>query len=924
MTHNILTSNDAELLQQGLLDLARDNSVGQSCFEYMVATLAKLVNVKYSLIGRLKADNPYQIETMAVYVAGQIVENISYSLIDTPCARVIVDNKICFYESGLAALFPQNPALTQMGIESYVGIPIRNSKGNALGIIVLEDEKPLFDSPEKRILLEAFATRASTEMEHVQTELQLRELNTSLENDIILRKQAEEERDQFLRLSIDMIGIASKNGYFKKINPAFKKILGYSYEEFISRPFIDFVHPDDVAATLDAMKSLEENKPMYSFENRYRCKDGSFKWLEWNTTTSGEDLYCIARDITEHKKNEELIKSSEEKYRRIFETMADAYLLANIEGVVQSVNPAMVKLLGYDTAEEMIGLITSKDLYANNQDRAKAISLLKEQGRLKNYFLCFKSKNGELVYTECNIHFLYNENGLPVAVEGTIRDITERRKAEEELLHIQRQLKETNQVARVGGWEVDLVRDEVHWTAVTKEIHEVPQDYIPTRSEIINFYLEGENRDKIIHSVAESIKNRKSWDMELKIITAKGNERWVRAKGSSEFVGDICVRIFGIFQDIHEQKLIKDELKKEKEKAEQYLMVAEAILVAFDTEAKISLINRKGTQILGYEEQELIGKDWFKICLAPEDYEEVSTVFRRLMAGEVQPFEYYENHIITKTGKKRYIAWHNSVTKDEEGNITGTFSFGEDITERKLAELQIELQNRELQKTNSELDRFVYSASHELRAPLASLLGLINIAKYDERDYSKLILFDRMQKSIQGLDHFITDIIHYSRNSRLMLEHEIIDFEQLLIENIESLRFMKETEFIKIEHKVLGEYEFYSDKKRISILLRNFLSNAIKYYDVSKKQPFIQIWVNIDQEGAHLEIKDNGIGISEEYLNKIFDMFYRATTHSSGSGLGLFIVKEIIDKMSGQIRVSSAEGEGTSFFIDIPNSTLIQ
>lgn len=923
MAQNILASNDAELLQQGLLDLARDNSVGQDCFEYMVKTIAKLLNVKYSIIGRLKIDNPYQIDTIAVCFEGQIVDNTSYSLLNTPCAQVIVDNTICFYESGLAALFPQNTTLSQMGIESYVGIPVRDLKGKAVGIILLEDDKPLIDTPEKRMLLEAFAMRISTEIEHTRTELQLRELNMSLENDIILRKQAEEERDQFLKLSIDMIGIASKNGYFKKINPAFKKILGYSYEEFVSRPFIDFVHPDDVVATLNAMKSLEENRPMYSFENRYRCKDGSFRWLEWNTTTSGDDLYCIARDITEHKKNEELIKTSEEKYRRIFETMADAYLLANIEGVVQSVNPAMVKLLGYETAEEMIGLVTGKDLYANHQDRAKAISLLKEQGRLKNFSLCFKNKNGELVYTECNIHLLYDKNGFPEAVEGTIRDITERRKAEEELLQIQRQLKETNQVARVGGWEVDLVRDEVHWTAVTKEIHEVPPDYIPTRSEIINFYLEGESRDKIVRSVTESIHNRTPWDLELKIITARGNERWVRAKGSSEFAGDTCVRIFGIFQDIHEQKLMKDELRKEKEKAEQYLMVAEAILVAFDTNAKISLINRKGTQILGYDEKELIGKDWFKICLAPEDYEDVSRVFRRLMAGEIQPFEYYENYIITKTGKKRYIAWHNSVTRDEEGNITGTFSFGEDITERKLAEVQIELQNLELQKTNSELDRFVYSASHELRAPLASLLGLINIAKHEEKDHGKLILFDRMQKSIQGLDHFITDIIHYSRNSRLVLEHEIIDFVQLLTENIENLRFMKETEFIQIEFKVVGQHEFYSDKKRISILLSNFLSNAIKYYDVSKKQPFIHILVNIDQAGAHLEIKDNGIGISEEYLNKIFDMFYRATTHSSGSGLGLFIVKEIIDKMSGQIRVSSVKGEGTSFFVDIPNSTLM-
>jgi PAS domain S-box-containing protein len=139
-------------------------------------------------------------------------------------------------------------------------------------------------------------------------------------------------------------------------------------------------------------------------------------------------------------------------------------------------------------------------------------------------------------------------------------------------------------------------------------------------------------------------------------------------------------------QEIVEHEKTATELLQEKEKAEQYLRVAEVIFVAFDTKARITLLNRKGYEILEYEEGELIGKDWFRVCIPPEEYDAVSQVYQKMISEEAQPFEYYENQILTKTGKKRHIAWHNSVLRDESGTIIGTFSSGEDITERKQAE----------------------------------------------------------------------------------------------------------------------------------------------------------------------------------------------------------------------------------------------
>jgi PAS domain S-box-containing protein len=138
--------------------------------------------------------------------------------------------------------------------------------------------------------------------------------------------------------------------------------------------------------------------------------------------------------------------------------------------------------------------------------------------------------------------------------------------------------------------------------------------------------------------------------------------------------------------DITEQKRLEEALKHEKDRAEQFLNIAEVILVTLDTKERIVLLNRKGYQVLGYKDGELIGADWIKTCIRPQDHEQVSEVFYRIMRGEIEPVEYFENYVLTKYGEERYIAWHNAVLRDNEGCITGTLSSGEDITERKQAE----------------------------------------------------------------------------------------------------------------------------------------------------------------------------------------------------------------------------------------------
>jgi signal transduction histidine kinase len=228
-------------------------------------------------------------------------------------------------------------------------------------------------------------------------------------------------------------------------------------------------------------------------------------------------------------------------------------------------------------------------------------------------------------------------------------------------------------------------------------------------------------------------------------------------------------------------------------------------------------------------------------------------------------------------------------------------------------------QNLELTKINKELDGLVYSVSHNLRAPLMSVLGLINLAKFETSKDTMQHYHEMMEKSVHKLDDTLKEILEYARNARQEPEIDKIDFKEIINETLDKMQFMSGVDNIRISVTVIDPLPFYSDNYRISVILNNLISNAIKYYDEKKENPFFNIAVTVGEEKATLEFQDNGIGIAETAMSKIFDMFFRATNKTDGSGLGLYIVKEAVDKLSGDIQMETLLGKGTTFKINIPN-----
>lgn len=226
----------------------------------------------------------------------------------------------------------------------------------------------------------------------------------------------------------------------------------------------------------------------------------------------------------------------------------------------------------------------------------------------------------------------------------------------------------------------------------------------------------------------------------------------------------------------------------------------------------------------------------------------------------------------------------------------------------------------ELEKINDELNRFVYSTSHDLRSPLASIMGILNLSKMEADHAVPHQYMNMIETCVNRMDSFIQKIIEYYKSIRVEDEKVLINFKSILDESISICKMQRPdiTYNLGIDQQV----DFRNDAFRVSVIIDNLISNATKYQDPSNKNPTVNISVKVNERNAYIEIEDNGIGIVEDHLQNIFKMFFRSHTNVNSLGIGLYIVKEALTRIGGEISVRSVYGNGSVFCLTIPNNRL--
>jgi len=510
-----------------------------------------------------------------------------------------------------------------------------------------------------------------------------------------------ENYSELFELSEDLICICSTDGVMENVNPSFQRILGWNDLQIIGKSLFDFVAEKDKRKTRAKLGRLVSKAGSVSFTHRLLTRQNDYRTVEWVATvvpTTGK-VSAIGRDITEEIEKQKKLALSEKKFKVFFENSQGLMCIHDLDGKFISVNESGAHILGY-TKNELDGKglydIVPKKRHDYLNEYLTAIAKL---GHVKGQMITCAKDGTERIWMFSNV--LQKDDQGEQYVIGNAVDITERHALENDLRHTKSILEQTNKVARVGGWELDVIKKVIEWTPVTKEIHGVEETFVPDINTAIDFYKPGESRDKITKAIHEIIQNGTAYDLELEIVNAQGRELWVRAIGNAVFIDGTCIRLFGTFQDIDQSKRSEIALGASKKLLDDVLdAAADLCIIATDNNGLITVFNKGAEDLLGYSALEMLGAPMphffdrdLKAGLtdvntqhAPAQVKNLGYFFSRRGDSRAS----LDELVYLSTNRERFdVSLAVSSVTDPKGESVGYLGVARDITKQKQMEAEL-------------------------------------------------------------------------------------------------------------------------------------------------------------------------------------------------------------------------------------------
>jgi PAS domain S-box-containing protein len=517
------------------------------------------------------------------------------------------------------------------------------------------------------------------------------------------------------------------------------------------------------------------------------------------------------------------------------------------------------------------------------------------------------------------------EDGKVTKLVGMFQDISKEKEAAQSLIRTQKMLTQTNKVARIGGWEFDIENSQIYWSDMMCHIHEIPIDTSLGIEMVFSFY-EKESRDKLREVYKKAIQTEgSSYDLELKIITAKGNPVCVRAIGITEFKEGKCVKVYGTFQDITEQKQAQAEINTQKELLNTIITDLQEGLILINTEGAIIKVNKAFCQMTGYSEEELIGltppfPHW------PEDsVSEVQEIFQNELTGNLN--ESFELTFQRKNGELFPAIIKPRSVKNTEGQILYMFKTVRDISEQRQYENNLLQAKKNAEAANKAKSEFLANMSHEIRTPLNGVIGFTDLLMKTELNAFQKEYMQTVFQSANSLLDIINDILDFSKIEAGKLELSItkVDILELMGQITDMVRpqIHKKGLEMLLDIPINCPRFIWVDGMRLRQILVNLLSNAIKFTKNGEIELRVKVLEEVNPQATKLSfsIRDTGIGIAPENQQKIFEAFSQedasTTRRFGGTGLGLSISNNLLKLMDTHLRLKSQVGEGSTFYFEI-------
>ena len=770
--------------------------------------------------------------------------------------------------------------------------------------------KPLLDT------MGLYALSVGTLLAQKQTQL------AHKESEALYRLLAENITDLIMRTTL--------TGECLYVSPSVQTLLGYTPEELISQPMFHLIHPDDQPIIWEAYASALERKDLI-LPHQYRAKhkEGHYIWVE----TVGKPIFNEAsneihgvitssRDVTRRRQSEEALRESEEKFRLLLDAAPVATIISDQTGRISLVNMQAENLLGYSRDEltgQMVEIVVPdlvRDSHGNHRLTYVTTPRVRPMGL--GMALYAKRKDGSEVPVEIELSYVETRDGLMVM--SFIMDITERKRVAAELEQQRAFLRNVIDVSPNMIYVKDydgrfvLVNPPVatiYNTTIDTVIGKTDADFNPTQKEVEDYLA----ADRLV------ITSGKRLFVEEPITGPTGKVHWlqttkvpiVSADGQSKYV-------LGVSTDITERKEAEEALRSSEEKYRLLVETMHGGLAVFDTEFRVTFVNDRFCELLGYSRAEVIGKQLMNFMDAA-DIPIVQSQIKPRQSGESTSYELPLRH---KDGHQLHLLLSGSPLLDKQGKYTGSIVVATDISIQKQAEVTLRLALAREKDLGDLKTRFVSMASHEFRTPLATILALVEtLSAYRHKLSEEQIeqRFDKIKGQVDHLKDIMEDVLLLARMQERRVEFNPVklDLDDLLrgvLDEFES----RAADGHRLEYIISGTSRAISlDHKLMRQIISNLVSNAIKY---SSKGKIVRIHLEYTDAEVILQVSDEGIGIPEADLPHLFEPFHRAANVGtiSGTGLGLVITREAVELHSGTITVESQQGVGTTFLIRIPIS----
>jgi len=749
---------------------------------------------------------------------------------------------------------------------------------------------------------------------------------SSVGQDITERKLAEAELSEnerktraLLDAIPDMIFRMNREGTYLDFKADKSDLYAQSEKTIIGKKNRDITPPEFADLVDRYIQQTLDSGEIQEFEYQMSTPKRGLRDYEARMVVSGKDeVIAVVRDITDRKQAEDSLRL----FRTLIDKSNDAIEVVDTETAqFIDVNERACTDLGYSRSE----LLSMKIFDIDPGQTPEIFRSLMDKFQLSSSTIVeslHQRKDGSTFPVEINVTIVKLEKMYTISI---VRDITERKMAENRLRRSEEQLKEAQQVGHIGSWELDVVKNT---GTISDEMYKI-FDLNSSIDVTIDTFLETpipEDRERVREIVMKSMETLEGIDFDFRTITQNGEIRWVHEKNTIELDDKRNpIRVFGTCQDITESKLFELKLKESEEQYRSVAQSANDAIITSNIEGTILGWNKGAEKIFGYTKTEITGKNLNMIM--PRVYiEQHNNGMKRIEQNG-------EHHVIGKTvelyglhksGKEfplelSLAEWESSKEKFYTGIIR-------DITERRQAEEEIKESNNKLIKLNAEKDKFFSIIAHDLKSPFNGFLNLTELMADNTEKFSLAEFIENsklLNEAARHLYKLLGNLLEWAQMQKgsISFVPEKINLSTIISQNIEIISQRALQKGIAILNEVPASERVYADNKMVDTVFRNLLSNAVKF---TKKDGKVIIKSKKAANGmVEVSVSDNGVGIPEKDVRRLFKIEEKVSSKGTegepSTGLGLLLCKEFIEKNGGKIWVECEKGKGTIFYFTIPS-----